>query len=141
MTTFVDLGGNTLVTENIRVGATGPGQAGVAIDAADLTVLDGATAANSGTGKAVITGTSGALTVAGVLDSSASGVRTKQAVNNVHDTTPTVEDLTASFGAPASLGRGFVGTVDDADGDTNSYLVWASDASFYYLKGTKAVPA
>lgn len=36
-------------------------------DAAELNVLDGATAANAGTGKAVITGTSGALTIAGAL--------------------------------------------------------------------------
>lgn len=69
----------------------------------------------------------------------AEGVNTKQAVNNVHDTTPTAAELTTSFGSPSSLGRGFVGTVDDADGDTNGYLVWTSDASFYWLKGTKAV--
>ena len=66
MTTLVDLGGNTLITENIRVGATGPGQAGTDISSAELTFLDGAAATNAGTNKAMITGTSGALTVAGV---------------------------------------------------------------------------
>lgn len=67
------------------------------------------------------------------------GINTKQAVNNVHDTAPTAAELTTSFGAAATLGRGFVGTVDDADGDVNNYLVWTSDASFFYLKGTKAL--
>lgn len=70
MTNLVDLGGNTLITENVRVGATAPGQAGTDISSAELTVLDGASSANSGTNKAVITGTSGALTVAGALTAS-----------------------------------------------------------------------
>ncbi len=67
------------------------------------------------------------------------GLKTKQAVNQVNDTTPTAAELVTSFGAAATLGRGFIGTVDDNDGDTNGYIVWVSDASFYFLKGTKAV--
>lgn len=66
------------------------------------------------------------------------GVRTKQAVNQVHDTAPTIGELTTSFGDPATLGRGFIGTVDDNDGDTNFYLVAVSDGSFFYTKMTKA---
>ena len=66
------------------------------------------------------------------------GLNTKQDVSNVHDTAPTAASLTAAFGTPASLGRGFVATVDDADGDTNGYLVFTSDASWYFLKFTKA---
>jgi hypothetical protein len=62
-----------------------------------------------------------------------------QAVDNVHDTTPTAAELTAAFGSPETLGRGFIGTVDDADGDTNGYICWTSDASWYFLKGTKAL--
>lgn len=85
----------------------------------------------------------GNQTIAGVKTFSSAavfsaGLRTKQAVNNVNDTTPTAAELTTSFGAPATLGRGFIGTVDDNDGDTNGYIVWASDASFYFIKGTKA---
>jgi hypothetical protein len=66
------------------------------------------------------------------------GLRTLQAVNNVHDTTPTLAELTTSFGDPATLGRGFMGTVDDNDGDAISYFVWVTDASYYWVKGTKA---
>lgn len=66
------------------------------------------------------------------------GLNTKQSVANVHDTTPTAAELTSAFGAPGTLGRGFVATIDDADGDTNGYIVWTSDASWYFLKGTKA---
>lgn len=67
------------------------------------------------------------------------GINTIQAVNNVNDAIPTKAELTTSFGNPATIGRGFIGTVDDADGDTNSYIVWASDANYYWLKGTKAL--
>lgn len=66
------------------------------------------------------------------------GIKTKQAVNNVHDTAPTIAELTTSFGDPATLGRGFIGTVDDADGNTNFYIVAVSDASYFFLKMTKA---
>lgn len=65
-------------------------------------------------------------------------MRAPQAVNNVHNTNPTIAELTVSFGAPASLGRGFIGTVDDNDGDAISYIVWTTDAGFYYVIGTKA---
>lgn len=65
-------------------------------------------------------------------------IRVPQAVNNVHNTTPTIAELTTSFGAPASMGRGFIGTVDDNDGDAISYIVWTTDAGYYYVIGTKA---
>lgn len=68
-----------------------------------------------------------------------SGINTIQSVANVHDTTPTKAELTATFGAPATVGAGFIGTVNDAAGDTNGYIVWASQAEFYFLKGTKAL--
>lgn len=69
MATVVDMGGDTLVVNNVKIGATGPGQTETATDLSttELTYLDGAAAANSGTNKAVITGTSGALTIAGAL--------------------------------------------------------------------------
>jgi hypothetical protein len=64
---------------------------------------------------------------------------TKQAVNNVHDTAPSDAELQTAFGGTAaSLGRGFVGTIDDNDGNAIGYIVWTSDASFYFVKGTKA---
>lgn len=84
------------------------------------------------------TNTVAGLTATGVVDANAAGIRTKQAVNNVHDTAPTKAELTTSFGDPATLGRGFIGTVDDADGNTNGYLVYTSDADFFFLKFTKA---
>lgn len=67
-----------------------------------------------------------------------SGINTIQAVNDVHNTTPTKAQLTTAFGDPTTLGRGFVGTVDDNDGDAISYIVWTSDANFYFVIGTKA---
>jgi hypothetical protein len=64
--TEMDFGGLTYVVKDIKVGATAPGQAGTSLASTELVVLDGASSANTGTNKAVITGTSGAITVAGV---------------------------------------------------------------------------
>ena len=143
MTTNVDLGGNTIIVEGVRVGATSPGQSGTLLSGSELTVLDGVTAGTITASKAVVVDANKDaasfrnLTASGTVTASG-GVRTKQAVTNVHDTTPTKAELTTAFGDPATIGRGFVGTVDDADGDTNGYIVWASDANYYFLKGTKA---
>ena len=74
-----------------------------------------------------------------VVNATAAGVRTKQAINNVNDTTPTAAELTTSFGAPATVGSGFVGVVKDNDADTNCFVVVSNGTSFFYLKFTKAV--
>jgi hypothetical protein len=66
------------------------------------------------------------------------GLITTQSVANYSDP-PTDAELDAAFGTPATLGRGFVALLDDNDADTDSYIVWTSDASWYYIKATKAV--
>ena len=73
-----------------------------------------------------------------VVNATAAGVRTKQAINNVNDTTPTAAELTTSFGAPATVGSGFVGIVKDNDADTNFFVVVSNGTSYFYLKFTKA---
>jgi len=73
-----------------------------------------------------------------VVNATAAGVRTKQAINDVNDTTPTAAELTTSFGTPASVGTGFVGIVKDNDADTNCFVVVSNGTSFFYLKFTKA---
>jgi hypothetical protein len=73
------------------------------------------------------------------VDATAGGVRTRMAVNNVNDTTPTAAELTTSFGAPTATGTGFVGIVKDADADTNCFVVVSNGTSYYYLKFTKAL--
>lgn len=81
----------------------------------------------------------GTVTPGGQVVATAAGVRTRQAINNVNDTTPTAAELTTSFGTPASVGTGFVGVVKDADADTNCYVVVSNGVSYFYLKFTKAV--
>lgn len=76
------------------------------------------------------------LAVTGYVRGS-TGLFTAQDVSNFSDP-PTDAELDAAFGTPATLGRGFVATLDDNDADTDCYLVWTSDASWYYVKGTKA---
>lgn len=74
-----------------------------------------------------------------VVNATAAGIRTKQAINNVNDTTPTAAELTTSFGTPAAVGTGFVGIVKDNDADTNCFVVVSNGVSYYYLKFTKAL--
>jgi hypothetical protein len=81
----------------------------------------------------------GTVTPTGQVVATAAGVRTKQAINNVNDTTPTAAELTTSFGTPASVGTGFVGIVKDNDADTNCFVVVSNGTSYFYLKFTKAV--
>lgn len=81
----------------------------------------------------------GTVTPTGQVVATAAGIRTRQAINNVNDTTPTAAELTTSFGTPASVGAGFVGVVKDADADTNCFVVVSNGTSYYYLKFTKAV--
>lgn len=87
----------------------------------------------------VSNGTFSTVTSTGTLIATAGGVRTRMAVNNVNDTTPTAAELTTSFGAPATVGTGFVGIVKDADADTNCFVVVSNGTSYYYLKFTKAL--
>jgi hypothetical protein len=60
------------------------------------------------------------------------------ATNDVHDTTPTIANLTASFGAPTTHRDGFVGIVDDNGAGAISYVVWVSGGFYFWAIGTKA---
>lgn len=86
----------------------------------------------------IANGTFATVTSTNAIVATAGGVRTKMAINNVNDTTPTAAELTTSFGAPATVGSGFVGIVKDNDTDTNCFVVVSNGTSFYYLKFTKA---
>lgn len=86
----------------------------------------------------VSNGTFAVVTSTAAVNATAAGLRTKMAINDVNNTTPTAAELTTSFGAPATVGTGFVGIVKDADADTNCFVVVSNGTSFYYLKFTKA---
>lgn len=69
----------------------------------------------------------------------ADGFNTKCTQGNVHDTTPTAAQLITEFGTAASRGAGFIGTVDDAAGSTNFYLVATDGVAYFWTKMTKAL--
>jgi|6_EtaG_2_1085325.scaffolds.fasta_scaffold29266_1 hypothetical protein len=96
------------------------------------TILDWSTAGTAAFGDSNIT-TTGTATATG-------GLRTKVSVDNINDP-PTDEDLDSAFGTPAALGEGFVGILDDNSADTDVYICYTSDTSWFYIKGTKASPA
>ena len=66
------------------------------------------------------------------------GVNTKCTVGNVHDTTPTLAQITTEFGAPTAVGAGFLGTIDDAAGGVNFYLIGSDGTNYFFTKMTKA---
>lgn len=81
----------------------------------------------------------GAATVTGVVNGTAAGVRTKQAINDISSSTvPTAAELAISFGTASSVGSGFLGVVKDNNEDTNCYLVVSNGTSYFFLKFTKA---
>jgi hypothetical protein len=86
----------------------------------------------------VSNGTFTTVTSTNAVVATAGGVRTKMAINNINDTTPTAAELTTSFGTPAAVGSGFVGIVKDNDADTNCFIVLSNGTSFFYHKFTKA---
>lgn len=54
----IDLGGNTIVCADLKVGATAPGQAGTSISSSELGFIDGVTAGTATASKAVVLGAS-----------------------------------------------------------------------------------
>jgi len=54
----MDFGGLTLVTKDIKVNATAPGQSGTSLSATELTLLDGVTAGTAAASKVVSTNSS-----------------------------------------------------------------------------------
>jgi hypothetical protein len=66
------------------------------------------------------------------------GIQVIQDVTDVSDP-PTDAELDAIFGAPASIGAGFIGLIDDNSADTDVWLVYTSDTSWFHLQGTKAL--
>lgn len=58
--------------------------------------------------------------------------------DNVSDP-PTDGELDTAFGAPADLGAGFIGVVDDNDADTDVWLCYTNGTSWWYTVLTKAV--
>jgi len=61
--------------------------------------------------------------------------RVPQSVANITEAAPTDAQLDSAFGTPASLGRGFIGTVDDNDGSTASVLCWTTDSAWFHVVG------
>lgn len=67
------------------------------------------------------------------------GITTQVSVDNVHDTTPTLTQINTAFGAPTSVGAGFMGVINDAAGGTNFYVCASDGTNWFYSKLTKAV--
>lgn len=62
MTTNIDLGGNTLIVEDIKVGATGPGQSGTTISSTELGYIDAITPGTAAASKALVLNSSSGIT-------------------------------------------------------------------------------
>jgi len=76
--------------------------------------------------------------LANVIFKANSGINTKTSTDDVTDP-PTDAELDSAFGTPAALGAGFIGILDDNSADTDVWMCYTSDTSWYYLQGTKAI--
>ena len=65
------------------------------------------------------------------------GLRTIYDESNVSNP-PTDAELDTAFGTPAALGSGFIGILDDNSDDTNCYICFTNDSSWWTIAGTKA---
>ena len=139
----VDMAGLDLIVKSLRTGATTPGGVGTELSGGtftgDLTgnVTGDVTGNLTGDVTGNVTGNvTGDVTgnVTGSINATSGTLQVKQAVTNVHDTTPTQAEMVTALGAAA---RGKIGTIDDNDGNTVGYLCFSSDASWFFIAGTK----
>lgn len=79
---------------------------------------------------------SGTTTFTGTLNANGGAVRVPQSVANVTEAAPTAAQLDSAFGTPATLGRGFIATIDDNDGSSASVLCWTTDTAWFHVVGT-----
>lgn len=118
MATLVDMGGNTLVTENIRVGATGPGQDGTDISSAELTFLDGVTAGTATASKAVVLGAS--KEIATITTATITNLTTTTVTPTTIAGTPTFSGV-ATFGANPTFAAGMTLNLDSSTATLSSH--------------------
>lgn len=87
----IDLGGNTLIVDGLRVGATGPGQSGSELTGTEIAYVDGLTPGTATASKAL------------VLDSS-KGIATITSATITTLTSPTVNATNIDLGASGTAG-------------------------------------
>ena len=64
------------------------------------------------------------------------GVATQYGITNVNDTTPTQAEVITQFGPIASHPDGWLATINDANGNTNLYLIAKMGTKYAFLKMT-----
>lgn len=146
MATLVDWGGNTLITENIRVGATAPGQAGTDISGTELTYLDAVTAGTAAASKAVVLGSSGeiaTITSATITTLTSPTVNATNIDLGASGTAGTVDifPTTASkgktqFTATANTGDTTTTITNAAQASTRTYTIPDAGASANFVMST-----
>lgn len=102
MATPLDFRGNTIYCTDIVTGVTATSDTGNSLSSTELGVLDGATSANSTTGKVAILGTSGAVTFAGAVTAT-SGVTTPAGVVTKSGTAVPATAGAVAAGAPITM--------------------------------------
>jgi hypothetical protein len=71
MATLIDLAGNTLICQDIQVGATTPGSTGTSLSSTELAALDGVTAGTVTASKALVVDASKNIATLGTVGSGA----------------------------------------------------------------------
>lgn len=67
------------------------------------------------------------------------GIQTAYSAADVTAAAPTDAELDSAFGAPATLGAGFVGILNDNAGGVAEFVCWTDGTNWFYTAGTKAL--
>lgn len=68
-----------------------------------------------------------------------SGVRTVLSTANVTAAAPTDAELDSAFGAPATVGAGFMGVLDDNNDETAGFIAFTDGEVWFYTAGVLAL--
>lgn len=129
----IDLGGNTIVCEDIKVGATRSGQAGTSLSSTELSLIDGASAGAIVASKVAVANSSGQLPVKRIVIDDALTVAPTANQSGALIHVNKTDGVTITLPAPSvGLTYDIVVTASTASGDTKII----TDASTTFLVGT-----
>jgi len=132
MTQTLDLGGNDLIVNSVKVGATGPAQAGTVITSSDFSALTGVTAGTVTASKAVIVDASKDISTFGAIGGGSVSV-----TGAVTARSGTASPAAASAVSALSMGSAGVG-VYWGTGSPNTALTAAKGSLFIATDGSSS---
>lgn len=133
MSLNLDLGGQSIICEDVKVGATAPGQAGTSLSSTELSLIDGASAGAIVASKVAVANSSGQLPVKRIVIDDALNVAPTANQSGALIHVNKTDGVTITLPAPSvGLNYDIVVTASTASGNTKII----TDAGTTFLVGT-----